>query len=115
MRTCHGAWAVFRTSKRVRVADGSPPTAPHSGRVWGCPTFASGTAPQRRHTMTLDARLARLERVTRPAPQQNNTPRWSAEDGRKFEEAMAEVTARLTPVELEEWAAWYTCHNTKES
>ncbi len=65
--------------------------------------------------MTLDGRLARLERVTHPAPQQNSMATWSDEDGRKFAEAMAAEIARLTPDEREEWAAWYTRDTPQEA
>jgi len=65
--------------------------------------------------MTLDGRLARLERVIHPAPYRRSNPTWSDDDGRKFEDAVAAETARLTPDEREEWAAWYTCYTPREA
>lgn len=61
--------------------------------------------------MTLDARLARLERVAYPSPQQDTKPTWSDDDRRNFEDAMAAETALLTPAECEQWTAWYTRYN----
>ncbi len=58
--------------------------------------------------MTLDGRLSRLERVIHPAPYRRIKPKWSDEDARNFEDAMRAETARLTPDEREQWAAWYT-------